>query len=344
MNNQVIEWLTYSQGGYQVAKPKIVSLLPPMPVPLSERLEIAIDISSVELVELNKKSATEEEICETCEGAAIIIGDYSAENYISKRVLEAAKGVRHIQFGSKGFDGVDLRAATEMGVTVSNGFGDGVNVAEHTLMLILSLLRHTVRAHTSMERGEWRQWEIIRETRPLRGMTLGILGLGTIGREVAKRTKPFEVKVIYHKRSRLSGEEENSLSMEYRDFDDLLRESDILSLHLPLVDETRGLIGRPEIALMKEGAILINTARGELVDEDALAEALEGGRLWGAAVDYEPLSLDSPLRKLDNVLLMPHCAVGGGTPKSEKDEALKFAQNIARILEGEKPLNIVNGL
>ncbi len=259
-------------------------------------------------------------------------------------MLEAAEGVRHVQFGSRGFGGVDLKAATEMGVTVSNGFGDGVNVAEHTMMLILSLLRHTVDAHTSMKRGEWRQWEVITETRPLRGMTLGILGLGKIGREVAKRARPFEVRTLYHKRSRLPEEEEESLGVEYRGFDQFLRESDILSLHLPLVEETRGLIGRREIALMKEGAILINTARGELMDEGALAEALEDGRLWGAAIDYEPLAPDSPLRSLDNVLLMPHCAVGGGTPESSRRSAIMLAQNIERVLAGEKPLNIVNGL
>ena len=327
-----------------MAKPKIVSLLPPMGwTPLSERLAIAVDMSSVELVELGKKAAAEEEICEACKGATLIIGDYSAENYISRRVLESTEGVRHVQFGSKGFDGVDLKAATEMGVTVSNGFGDGVAVAEHTMMLILSLLRHTVHAHTSMKRGEWRQWEVLRETRPLRGMTLGILGLGTIGREVAKRARPFDVRTLYHKRSRLP-EEEESLGVEYRGFDQLLQESDILSLHLPLVEETRGLIGRREIALMKEDAILINTARGELVDEEALAEALEDGRLWGAAVDYEPLAPDSPLRSLDNVLLMPHCAVSGGTPESSRMSALKLAQNIARVLAGEKPFNIVNDL
>ena len=311
---------------------------------MSQRLAIAVDMSSVELVELGKKAAAEEEICEVCKGATLIIGDYSAENYISRRVLEAAEGVRHVQFGSKGFHSVNLKAATEMGVTVSNGFGDGVNVAEHTMMLILSLLRHTVHAHTSMKRGEWRQWEVIRETRPLRRMTLGILGLGTIGREVAKRARPFDVRTLYHKRSRLPEEEEESLGVEYRGFDQLLQESDILSLHLPLVEETRGLIGRREIALMKEGAILINTARGQLVDEGALAEALEDGRLWGAAVDYEPLAPDSPLRSLDNVLLMPHCAVGGGTSESSRMSALKLAQNVARILAGEKPFNIVNDL
>jgi phosphoglycerate dehydrogenase-like enzyme len=175
-------------------------------------------------------------------------------------------------------------------------------------------------------------------------MTLGILGLGTIGREVAKRAQPFDVRILYHKRSRLSEKEEENLGVEYRRFNELLQESDILSLHLPLVEETRRMIGKQEIALMKQGAILINTARGELVDEEALADALKDGRLWGAAVDYEPLSQDSPLRNLDNVLLMPHCAVGGATPESRKMSALKFAQNIARVLAGEHPYNIVNGL
>ncbi len=328
-----------------MTKPKIVNLMPPIPgFSISERLALAVDMSSIELVELGKKAASEEEISRVCKGATIIIGDYSAESYISRNVLEAAKGVRHIQFQSKGFDGVDLKAAAEMGITVSNGFGDGVNVAEHTMMMILSLLRHTILAHTSMRNGEERQWEIIRATRPLSGMTLGILGLGTIGREVAKRARSFDVRLLYHKRSRLSKEEEESLGVEYSSFDRLLQESDILSLHLPLVEETRGLIGEREIGLMKKGAILINTARGALVDEEALAEALEDGRLWGAAVDYEPLSLDSPLRSLNNVLLMPHCAVGGSTPESRKVSYLKYAQNFVRVLTGEKPLNIVNGL
>jgi lactate dehydrogenase-like 2-hydroxyacid dehydrogenase len=247
-----------------------------------------------------------------------------------------------VQFGSKGFDGVDLKAATEMGITVSNGFMDGKSVAEHTMMLILSLLRHTVLAHTSMKEGEWKQWEILRNTRPLRGMTIGILGLGTIGREVAKRAKAFDVKLLYHKRNRLSKEEEISLGVEYRNFINLLQDSDILSLHLPLVEDTRGLIGKNEIQLMKKDSILINTARGELVDENALAEALNNGRLWGAAIDYEPLAQDSPLRSVDNILLMPHFAVGGGTLESRTKARLKFAKNIARVLEGKKPLNIVN--
>ncbi len=328
-----------------MTKQKIVNLMPPIPgFAISEGLAIAVDMSSIELVELGKKAASEEEISRVCKDATIIIGDYSAENYISRNVLEAAKGVRHVQFISKGFDGVDLKTATEMGITVSNGFGDGVNVAEHTMMMILSLLRQTILAHTSMKHKEWRQWEVIRATRPLSGMTLGILGLGTIGKEVAKRARPFDVRILYHKRSQLSKEEEESLGVEYSSFDRLLQESDILSLHLPLVEETRGLIGETEIALMKKGAILINTARGALVDEEALAEALEDGRLWGAAVDYEPFSLDSPLRRLNNVLLMPHCATGGSTPESDKVSDLKFAQNFVRVLTAEKPLNIVNGL
>ncbi len=303
-----------------------------------------MDMSSIEIVEIGKKAASEEEISRVCEGATIIIGDWSAENYISRNVLEAAEGVRHVQFTSKGFDGVDLKAATEMGVTVSNGFLDGVSVAEHTMMMILSLLRHTVHAHTSMKKGEWRMWETIRATRPLSGTTLGLLGLGNIGKEVAKRANPFNVRVLYHKRSRLPKEEEENLGVEYRSLDRLLQESDILSLHLPLVEETRGLIGEREIAQMKKGAILINTARGAIVDEGALAEALKDGRLWGAAVDYEPLSLDSPLRSLDNVLLMQHSGIGGSTLESHRENRLKFAQNIARVLAGEKPHNIVNGL
>lgn len=326
-------------------KPKIVCLAPrPIEAFTLPSLATRVDLSTVEVTGISPWKATEDQICEAVAGATVIIGDYSAHNYISRRVMEAVPGLRHIQFGSIGFDGVDIKAARELGVTVSNGFGNGVAVAEHTIMLILMLLRNAVYSHNTTLQGQWVQFQIWNDITPFTGKTLGILGLGTIGRQVAKRSGAFDVKIIYNKRNRLSETEEKKLGVEYRTFDQLLEQSDILTIHVPLTDETRGMIGKNELAKMKDGAMLINTARGTIVDEAALADALRAGKLLSAAIDYEPVDIDSPLRGLENVIITPHTGTAGATAEAKKAEGIDFAENIARALAGERPLNIVNGL
>jgi len=326
----------------KIVNRKIVNL---MPWPLdTESLSTRLDLSKVEIKSLSSPKATEDEICATVAGATVIIADYTANNYITRKVLEAAGGVRHIQFGSVGFEGVDWEAARELGVTVSNTPGDGVDVAEHTLMLILALLKRVIHCHAKTVQGEWVQKEVWGEISPFSRKTLGILGLGTIGREVAIRARAFDPYIIYHNRNRLPREDEEALGVEYCTFSQLLEQSDILTIHVPLSEQTRGMIGGDDLARMRSGSVLINTARGEVVDEAALAKAVKLGKLSGAAIDYEPLDPRSPLIGLNNVILTPHIGSAGSTDESKSRYAQRFIDNIARALSDERPLYIVNDL
>ena len=181
----------------------------------------------------------------------------------------------------------------------------------------------------------------------LKGKTLGILGLGAIGKEVARLARAFGPKIIYHKRTCLSEQEEEELGVEYCSLDDLLARSDILSVHVPLTDETRGMIGREEIAKMKPGAILLNLARGEVVNEGALAEAVVEGRLSGVGTDVlietrrgDVVETPSPLIGLENVMITPHAA--GPTKEARARSQMQATDNILRVLGGEKPLHLIN--
>ncbi len=327
-----------------MSKLKVVSLMPASMEQHITWLDPGLDLSTVDLVVISPPQATEEQICETVRGASAIIGDYSAHNFITRRVLQEAKGCSIVQFGSVGYEGVDLEAATELGVPVCNGFQDGVAVAEHTIMLILTLLRRTIYAHETLSEGKWTQWELIGKIQPFKSKTLGILGLGTIGTQVAIRARAFGPKMIYNKRTRLPEDEERRLGVEYRTFPRLIEESDIITIHVPLTDETRGMIGEAELARMKDGAILLNVARKDVVDETALAEAVKAGKLSGAAVDYEPFDPESPLIGLDNVILTPHVAGSGIAPESQAATLKKWGNNMAKAIAGERPENIVNDL
>jgi phosphoglycerate dehydrogenase-like enzyme len=175
--------------------------------------------------------------------------------------------------------------------------------------------------------------------------TLGIVGLGEIGTELAKRAHAFDMKILYYKRRRLSEEAERELGIEYCSLDDLLRESDFVSLHVPHTKETDKLIGQRELALMKPSAFLINTSRGGVVDEDALYEALASKTITGAGLDVfreEPLPASSPLLKLDNVVLTPHIGGGSGEPNLYK-EIHDVLANVDRVARGEDPQYILSG-
>jgi phosphoglycerate dehydrogenase-like enzyme len=213
------------------------------------------------------------------------------------------------------------------------------------MMFMLVLLKKGVYAHESTLRGEWPQMELAvgGKVLELGGRTLGILGLGDIGTEVAKRARGFGPHILYHKRSRLPVAEEEVLGVEYVGLDELLKRSDILSIHVPLTPETRGIIGREEIASMKKGAILLNLARGGIVDEGALVEALKEGRLSGAGLDVfedEPQGPDNIFEGVENVMLSPHVS---GASKEMLIRAFGICgENIARFFSGEKLENVVN--
>jgi len=212
--------------------------------------------------------------------------------------------------------------------------------------MTLALLRKLPRLHKETSNCNWLQVQCVSEGSvwELEGRTLGILGFGLIGRELAKRARVFEPRILYNKRCRLTEAEEKELGIEFSSFDDILSRSDILSVHVPLSEETRGLIGREEIARMKKGAIFLNLARGEIVDAWALADAVKEGHLSGVGVDVfdsEPINPDNPFIGLDNVILTPHIA--GATAESKAKSQKICFDNIGRVIRGEKLLNVVNG-
>ncbi len=244
-----------------------------------------------------------------------------------------------------GYDEVDLSAANDRKIPVATAHGANARaVAEHAIMFMLVLLKRGISAHEGTIRGEWPQFETIwKGTWELRGKTLGILGLGMIGKELAKIAKGFGVNMIYHNRNRLDEGEECALEVEYVGFDGLLSESDIISIHVPLTEETRGMIGSEEIRMMKDGAVIVNLSRGGVVDEGAVVEAVRSGKLLGAGFDVfesEPLLSGDLFVEVDNVMLSPH--ISGATTESIYRVHEIAGRNFASVMEGKRPVNIVN--
>jgi phosphoglycerate dehydrogenase-like enzyme len=224
--------------------------------------------------------------------------------------FRAASQLKLLQLMSAGYEHVPLDLAARYGVPVAT-FGDAMGsvVAEHTLMLMLAVYRRLLQLDGAVRSGAWRTNEP--ELRELRGKHVGLVGLGYIGREVAIRLRGFLTDVTYFSRSRLSASDEAALGARYLELNQLLRESDVVSLHLPLAPSTRGLIGLRELALMQPSAVLINTSRGGVVDQAALLAALSSGALGGAGLDVldpEPPDPGSPLLQLPNVVFTPHNA------------------------------------
>jgi phosphoglycerate dehydrogenase-like enzyme len=234
---------------------------------------------------------------------------------VSGQVIEAAERLKLIQKYGIGVDKIDLGMAARRGVPFGIAAGvSAVAVAETAITLMLAVYRRLCLAHNSLRAGQWLKWELRTGCYELWQKTVGLLGGGHIGRAVAKRlSHGFECRVLYYDVSRLQQETETALGMTYIPLEELLRQSDIVSLHLPLLPETKGLMGAKTFALMKPTAVLINTARGGVVDEPALIEALQKGIIAGAGLDVfakEPPDRDNPLLRMDNVVVTPHCAAG----------------------------------
>jgi phosphoglycerate dehydrogenase-like enzyme len=218
------------------------------------------------------------------------------------------------------------------------------SVAEHTVAWGLCLLKNMFYAHKATRQGRWEQMGV--KPAELRGRIWGIVGFGRIGRAVAERLKPFALRnILYHDIVRPGRTVEETLGAEYRELGELLSVSDVVSLHAPLTDATRGLIDGKALATMKQSAFLINVSRAELVDEDALADALARGRIAGAGIDVfsaEPISPENPLLKVegDRLLLSPH--VAGVSQEAAGRIITTAAANIARALKGELPESQIN--
>ena len=243
-----------------------------------------------------------------------------------------------------GFDNINVKDATDRGIVVTNTPSDAVNeaVAELTWTLILGLTRRVVEADEATRRGAYKGWEPdIFLGHSLTGKTLGIIGLGRIGTMVAKRALGFGVKVAYNKRTP-DPEIEKELGIKFATMDELLTASDIISLHVPLTEETRGLVNKEMLAKTKPGAFLINTARGPIVREDDLVESLRSGHLGGAGLDVyenEP-NIHPELIGMENVILTPHIA--SATIEAREDMCELAVSGLLSSLSGTCPANIVN--
>jgi phosphoglycerate dehydrogenase-like enzyme len=300
----------------------------------------------------------DEELGPLSEGASVIV---TGKRRVNDRLIRAAgPTLRLIQVAGRAPWAVETESALAAGIRVSFMPHRGaIAVAEHTFALLMGLMRKLVPGHLGAVDAEYQQLEIepirtserviafnwlgFTDVRQLFGKTMGLIGLGDIGLEVARRACGFDMEVLYTKRQRLPLEYEKSIGVRYAPLPELLELSDVVSLHAPQTDETTGLIGSEAFSLMKASAVLVNTARGGLVDEQALVEALRSGRIAGAGLDVfvdEPLPVGHGLANLDNVLLSPH--VGGGTGGGQKGLVADIQANIDRVRSGESPRHLVS--
>lgn len=236
------------------------------------------------------------------------------------------------QWGT-GVDAVPVDVAREMGIPVARCPGvNAPTVADLTIALMLSVMRRVPQSHAALQAGTWRQPQLWDTGRDLAGAEVGLVGYGAIAQAVARRLQGFDCKVRYWRRS---GPQHGAIG-EYSDFDDLLSQSDVLSLHIPLTNETRGRFGAAEFASMRPGAFLINTARGGLIDEPALVNALKSGHLAGAGLDVfdqEPVAAENPLLSMEQVIVQPH--LGGRTRDNLRRLVQYWANNFRRHAAGE---------
>jgi phosphoglycerate dehydrogenase-like enzyme len=283
------------------------------------------------------ESEDEQEVLEKVKDADYIL---VANMKITDRILQGAPKVKLIQHWGVGYNNIDVFAAKQRGIPVGlTPEGTSVAVAEHVLLLILSVYRKLVYVHNSLVNGKWLQWDLRTTTFNLHGKRLGLIGCGRIGQEVAKRVHAFGATMKFYDKYQTN----DIPYLQPATFEEILTESDIISLHLPLNHETRELIGEAELEKMKPSAIVINTSRGPVVDERALYQALRNRTIAGAGIDVfeeEPTPPNNPLLTLDNVVVTPHLAAGTVDALREKMRAA--FRNMERVSQGETPINIVS--
>jgi len=328
-------------------KPNVFSILPlkrfeEAGVVLPEALEFHFD-----------EVLTEKAIISACQGADFFLVP-AAYPDITSRIIESIPSVRMIQTAGTGYNRVDIRSAARLGIPVANSPGRNVTtVAEFTLALLIALQRRLVVSDREIKAGQYaraREHFFMSGSREVSEAKIGIIGFGEIGRRVAQLALSLGASVSCYDVAQTPETLENELGVAFKPFDELLGSCDVISLHVPLTDRTRGMIGLAEFRLMPAGALLINTSRGEVVDQKALAEALEAGHLGGAALDTvypEPLPPDDPLLQLspsarDRVLLTPHIA--GMTRGAMKRMLTGAIENILRAGSGQSPEHVVNGV
>jgi len=263
---------------------------------------------------------------------------------IDGALLDAAPRVRVVSNYAVGYDNIDVAAATSRGVVVTNTPGVLTEtVADFAITLLLAVARRVVESDRYTREGRWKSWEpLLFLGQDLYGATLGLVGLGRIGTAVAKRAHGFDMRILYHDVVRRE-DLEHDLGLEFTSLEDLLRRSDFISVHTPLTPQTRHLISTDQFRLMKRTAVLVNTARGPIVDPDALYRALADRQIWGAGLDVfevEPVPADHPLLRLDNIIVAPHIA--SASVETRTKMALMAVDNLLAALGGQRPSNFVN--
>lgn len=288
-------------------------------------------------------SASQQELVEKAP-----LADYflvSGRLLINREVVTAATKLKMIQRTGVGTDMFDMDAINARGIPVYVNSGvNAASVAEHAVLHILAALRRLTIVNANVRNGIWAKQDSGLQSNDLCGKTVGLLGAGNIGRHVARMLSGFDCNVVYYDMFRLTPEMEQQYHLTYKTLDELLAQSDIISLHCPMTPETRGIINAETVARMKDGAILVNTARGGLINEEALVQALQSGKIKAAGLDVfgtEPPAADHPLFAFDRVTVSPH--IGGVSYESFKGmmaEAMKnmvvFENGGAAALEGKR--------
>ena len=310
--------------------------LPPDTVALAERMKPA----GFTLHQL-PSNASAADIATAMREAEYLLGFV---RFLPDEAYTQARRLKLVQVLSAGYDRVNIAGARAARVPIcSNGGANSVAVAEHAIMLMLAVYRKLVLYHQNVAAGRWMQgMPRTEDVFELEGKTVGLVGLGNIGQQVAKRLRGFDAKVIYYDAFRRTPEEEAQLNVQYVPLETLLETADVVSLHVPLNHDTQGMIDAKALARMKPKAILINTCRGEVVQEEALIDALRRGRILAAGLDTqakEPADPDNPLLTLPNVTLTPHSA--GPTVDSFRKRFHNGYANIQRVASGQPPLWVI---
>ncbi len=260
---------------------------------------------------------------------------------IDREIIDSAPKLKVIGNYAVGYNNIDVEYAKKKGIIVTNTPGVLTDAtADLTFALILAAARRVVEGDKFMRQGKFNGWApMLMLGKDVWGATIGIIGAGRIGQAVARRAKGFNMRILYYSRTRK--EEMDGLGAKFVSLEELLRESNIITLHVPLTSDTRHLIDYKEFELMKEGAILINTARGEVVNEEAMLKALKSGKLFAAGLDvfYNEPNVNPELFKMDNVVLTPH--IGSATERTRRKMAEMVCSDVVRVLRGEEPVNRV---
>ena len=274
-----------------------------------------------------------------------MIADYDAlivrsETQVSAEIIESGEKLKVVGRAGVGVDNIDVEAATRKGIVVVNApTGNTISAAEHTIALILALARNVPQANSQLRSGKWQRGELVGSE--LKNKTLGVIGLGNVGSEVAKRAQAFEMLIIAYDPF-ASADYARNLKVTLVSLDQLLKEADFITLHVPITTATKKLIGSKELSKLKPTTRIINCARGGLVDEEAVVKAIKSGKLAGAAFDVfdnEPVT-DSPLFKEDNIIVTPH--LGASTIEAQTGVARDVAEQVLAVLQGQFSKYAVN--